>query len=241
MILNHSKVIDYLTNWISSYLESNNKKTVVFELDQEPCSILNALILKKANIIHQPILFYSDNDFETFLLEREITYTVDPIPELDDFDYNSLLIREPHLKYSMLLSQANLLNGIVLDNNCLSSASIFRTFSKSTLGDIGPLHDLHRSEVLELIKFLDKKIDFRFLNTKKCEFTDFELEWAFGENTKYSIIEGNTDPVKHHIFMSYTARQQTVISKLYQREKLTRHKMVNIPIAQVRKLTNLVT
>lgn len=71
--------------------------------------------------------------------------------------------------------------------------------------------------------------------------TEYVLEGIAGHNQYVpGIICNDDDPSKRPDFFRYTARQQQVIAKLHQMEKISRHKMnTNLPVCNVRT-TNLV-
>lgn len=55
------------------------------------------------------------------------------------------------------------------------------------------------------------------------------------------IIFSNEDPAKHPAFQGYTGRQQQVVAKLHQLEKISRHKInTNLPCCKVRDIEGLV-
>jgi len=66
-----------------------------------------------------------------------------------------------------------------------------------------------------------------------------EIEWADREDMKTGIIFNEMDPTKTENFFVYNSRQQEVLCKLHQMEKISRHKMnSNLPVCKVRNLTN---
>lgn len=83
-----------------------------------------------------------------------------------------------------------------------------------------------------------------------------EIEWADRENTRTEeyvtddggeaytiagIIFHYQDPTKHPDFFSYTGRQQQIIARLHQLEKISRHKInSNLPSCKVRNVPGLV-
>lgn len=96
---------------------------------------------------------------------------------------------------------------------------------------------------------------------KELGITYDEVEWADREDmrtaqmgryvktdsdadSKYSyvgIIFSPEDPVKHPEFFRYTGRQQQVIAKLHQLEKISRHKInASLPCCKVRNVEGLV-
>lgn len=91
---------------------------------------------------------------------------------------------------------------------------------------------------------------------KELGITYDEIEWADREDmrTAYCIegiaghdqdvpgvIFNDSDPAKHPEFYRYTGRQQQVIARLHQLEKISRHKMnANLPCCKVRNVEGLV-
>lgn len=82
-----------------------------------------------------------------------------------------------------------------------------------------------------------------------------EIEWADRENTRTEvqvldegepytmagIIFHHQDPARHPEFYRYTGRQQQIIARLHQLEKISRHKInSNLPVCLIRQLEGLV-
>ena len=80
-----------------------------------------------------------------------------------------------------------------------------------------------------------------------------EVEWADREDDRTvgivsnppglprGIILSDTDPSRNSAWLGYTARQKEVIAKMWQMEKITRHKAnPNLPVCEVRKVPGLV-
>lgn len=91
---------------------------------------------------------------------------------------------------------------------------------------------------------------------KELGITYDEIEWADREDMRTAyclegiaghdqdvpgIIFNDEDPAKHPEFYRYTGRQQQVIAKLHQLEKISRHKInANLPSCKVRDIEGLV-
>lgn len=93
---------------------------------------------------------------------------------------------------------------------------------------------------------------------KELGITYDEIEWADREDMRTDYVEHHTeaigatrhtpgiifddaDPAKRPDFYRYTGRQQTVLCKLHQMEKISRHKAnPNLPVCRVRGMTDLV-
>lgn len=90
---------------------------------------------------------------------------------------------------------------------------------------------------------------------KELGITYDEIEWADREDMRTSsrteyprtyqeipgIVFSNEDPTKHPEFFRYTGRQQQVIAKLHQLEKISRHKFnASLPSCKIRSVKGLV-
>lgn len=76
-----------------------------------------------------------------------------------------------------------------------------------------------------------------------------EIEWADREDMRTAksspsgkgIIVSEGDPAKHSAWMGYIGRQKTVVAKMHQLEKISRHKYnASLPMCQVRNVPGLV-
>lgn len=76
-----------------------------------------------------------------------------------------------------------------------------------------------------------------------------EIEWADREDMRTAksspsgkgIIVSEGDPAKHSAWMGYVGRQKTVVAKMHQLEKISRHKYnASLPMCQVRNVAGLV-
>lgn len=68
-----------------------------------------------------------------------------------------------------------------------------------------------------------------------------EVEWADRQDMQNGIITSEEDPTRHRAWVGYTLRQKEVIAKVYQMEKISRHKHnPNLPICGIRDALGLV-
>jgi len=130
-------------------------------------------------------------------------------------DYNSSLIN---------LAQNS--NGILISPLNKSQYYLVRTQSKygAINGDIYPLIDLYQSEINDL---LYPNCDVAYDDPRICDYSLPEIEWAQEENRKYGLIENDELPQHTSNWFKYTLTQKKIISKLHQREKQTRHKIIS--------------
>ena len=112
-------------------------------------------------------------------------------------------------------------DGLIVGNICRNEKELIRAFHKygRGLADIFPLTDLYESEFAEL---LDIKSVAKFKDIRHQD-----LEWADRENLRSGIISNNVRPNSYEKWFRYTLPQKELISKLFQIEKQTRHKMLD--------------
>jgi len=114
-------------------------------------------------------------------------------------------------------------NGIIVSLLNKSKYNIIRYYPKygSSQGDIYPLIDLYESDIANLLDIAFDSFVPYFSNI-----TYNDIEWAQEENKKYGIIENDELPQHTSTWFKYTLSQKEIISKLHQREKQTRHKII---------------
>lgn len=111
--------------------------------------------------------------------------------------------------------------------------NIYRLYKKHEyLVDINPLQDLLLSEIFQLYKYFGftSELKFTFDHNSK------DVDWISEEELKYKIITSELDPTKSKHWIRFTKKQKELISFLYNREKLTRHKQINWLYPKVRHM-----
>lgn len=140
-------------------------------------------------------------------------------------------------KFSALfVLHANKNNGLILSPLTRTRIKYIRSFHKhcEDLADLFPLGDLFDSEIDQL---MEKEIN----NKLYADLTANEVEWADRENGKNFIIVNETKPNISPFWYGYTARQKTIISRIYQIHKLTKHKKILRPICLLRHLDGVIS
>lgn len=195
--------------WTKNYANENNIKFLVIPFTDNATSTLLLKIASKTNIDFEPIILPNENYPLNKAFGQAITALTN-CNELIDL-------------YTEAIRLADKRDGIVLGN--ISKHQIFTRHYKKygeANADIFPIIDIFYDEAIELTKTiyndcLDKSILGLNYN---------EIKWATKENDKYNIITREEKPNTFDKWYKYTKRQKEVISYIYQREKLTRHKKI---------------
>ena len=241
MLLDSKKTLARIIGFIKNYAKQNGKTLLVLEMDDSiPASAALAEICLKTNI---PTLAVVPEDFEPDL--RKLNAVIYRTPNIQNHSFdlkvdskiipNGKASVQPWIeltKYGIMNQIASTCNGIIVGS--ITRELLFgRMYQKGCLGDILPLADLFLQEIQQLFPGIGE-------HSGAKDFSVQELEWACRENDVTSIIEDSGDPTKHREWGRFTLRQRQIIAKLNQIEKLTRHKLSNAPICELRNTPGLV-
>lgn len=245
-IVNQEKLLKHISNWIREYCLKYGLKSLIFNYDYSPESKLLYHLTKKTNLKVLPIHFPLE-----FELKEKDQYLPSDVKIIDINDqasfinkiFDNRLVHKTHwnLTSAILPLFAKEDKGIILGLLNRNFHNLVRNFNKYENGnvDLLPLADLFRSEILELLQYLND--DYKDFFITSLDLTQNEVEWADRENMKTKIIQSNIDPTKHPSWLGYTAHQRIIISKVYQLEKDTQHKIrTDIPICKIRNIEGLV-
>jgi hypothetical protein len=241
MIVDSEKTQRRIVGFIKSYAKDHGKTLLVLEMsDDNPASkALAELCLKtnihtlavvpenfKPDIRKLNVVVHRNADVTNYSFDLKVSSKIIPDNEASLRPWNEMV------KYAIMSQVASTCNGIVVSS--ITKELLFgRTYQKGCLGDILPLADLYLQEVLELYPGIEGQ-------WQGPEFTSQELEWACRENDTTHIIESSDDPTKHRDWGRFTLRQRQMVARLNQIEKLTRHKISNAPICELRNTPGLV-
>lgn len=159
-------------------------------------------------------------------------------------------LRAPTLDYV-----AKLTNGLIIGTGNRDEDEVTRYFQKRGDGcvDISPIAKLHKSEVYQLLKWLDcpqSIIDAKPSadlwgpdsgqeDEKELGLTYEEIEWGIRESDKvHGSLFNEHCGVPLDTFLSYTPRQIEILKKLAHLEKISRHKSVMPPVFEARWLSD---
>jgi NH3-dependent NAD+ synthetase len=126
-------------------------------------------------------------------------------------------------------------NGLIV--GALSREEIFaRAYDKygEGLADVFLLGELYYHEIEQLYEYLLGK---PYVDIKEIELRGLPapmIEWVDKENQRSGIITAEERPNSSRVWFRYTLPQKEAISKLYQFEKLTRHKRLDRPVFPAR-------
>ena len=223
MIINHEKTINTIVSWLKNYIQKTNLKSFVILADHDVNSYLTFLLAQKTQI-------------PTFLIKNP-------------FKINSL--REPYQVVNFHSQDIPSVfhfcedkKGILIGTFDREEYRLLRRYEKHGSGrvDLLPIADLYKYELCDLLSTFADHVEFSTKNKEGPDkLTSAEIEWADGLNERHSIITQADDPVNHYMWPTFSMRQQQIVAKMHQIEKLTRHKNnPNLPVCEVRKITGLV-
>lgn len=223
------------------HLLSKLAKTLILE---DNCS-LNSL--NKMAPITEDVLYIINNCFKQNERIREliqINNCSGHLLEIED-DLDS------RIYFVMLSYIASILKGAIIGNLNRIEYSLIRNFTKfgNKTGDILPVAELNRTEILNLIQFIITKYEISIPKYNKQDeilvngtnITYDELEYLERENHINKILSNESDPTKHRDWARYNTRQRQLICLIHQREKKTRHKIGAVEICSILNNKSLVS
>ena len=216
MITNQTLLIEHLAKWLAEYAKAAGRSVFVVGFDGTRSDALLLHICSNATENYGGFSTHALS-FPTSSLEIKkvfngmVTYSIGP----NSPSYYYLQCHE--------IAQEN---GIIVGPVDRTFGLYYRSYGKRAEGsaDIFPLFDLEYSEIVEITDSLwpglwpaislDTVHDIEFCN---------EAEAMFG------IITREASPHLHPRWPYFIHTQKTILAKTHQREKLTRHKMLNKP------------
>jgi hypothetical protein len=125
-------------------------------------------------------------------------------------------------------------NGLVVGSVDRTFGLYYRSYGKRSDGsaDVFPLFDLEYLEIESITETIWPKIDrweeSKF-STYRYQSPAEDIEYANEAEAQYGIITSETPPNQHPRWPYLIGHQKAIIALVWQREKLTRHKMINRP------------
>ncbi len=217
-VVNSKKLYEHLTKWLRDYISDANADALLIQLDDSIASMVTLLIANDAH--HSKNIVAVPDGFK--------------ISELCDI---------------LNIKKWDADDAIIIGTKTRNECKLLRSYDKygSGLYDISVVQDIFDSELIDLFNYrigLDDSLNsFKVDNGPRSikGFTSDEIEWADNLNRTCEIITDPADPTKNPAWQRFTARQRTVIAKIHQIEKLTKHKeFSHIYYPRVRDLASLV-
>ena len=241
MIINSAKIINKVTDFLMKYVKQHGKTLFVFEMAEDnPSSQALAQVCLNTNV---PCLAVVPEGYTP--AHKKLNIVAYRIPDIQHSSFDlkvdpkivpdrtfTLSSWEERVKYAVIDQIASVCSGVIVGS--VTRELLFcRAYHKGCAGDLLPFADLFLSEILQLYPDVGE-------HPGTDEFTIEELEWACRENDATNIIESSSDPAKHRSWGRFTLRQRQVVARLNQIEKLTRHKITQAPICELRNTPGLV-
>lgn len=234
MIINQTKTVDTIVEWLKKYISTTNKDSWIISI---PPSLTYSPYSKYV-LYKTLILLTSKTSY--------LTYCLDKIGhEKEDTSlYNNKL--KLVKQGSDIVGLAETYNGLIINPISRNEQNLIRTYHKyHDACDLKPFADLYFSEILQLYDFLQ---DFKSTNNNAnttnipgSRFTWDNIEWIDRDDQRSGIITKTEDPTKHSSYFTYTLPQKNIICGVHERYKSTQHKIDNhTPICKLRNIPGLV-
>lgn len=209
-VVNCIKLIDQIKNWLTANVNKSGRKILTLPYQNSSSFYLSGFICSLTKI---PTLVVLNQPNESILLFSQ-KYGLG-LSKPDSFN-----------TFQDVLSLNSSKNGIIISSIDRNNFNLIRNYNKYTNGggDLLPVADLFNSEIEEVLLETDNSNYIVKSNTQIFDLSLEEIEWADRQNIIFNIVEDEKDPLKNPNSLGYMGRQKQIISKIYQREKLTRHK-----------------
>lgn len=219
MIVNHELIIQHLAQWLADYAKSVDKYKFVVGFRGTRSDALLLKICEEARKLNGAI--------STAVHSCSIGVRVNQVY----YGQSTLMHGDgPEAFYLVCHLKAEELNGLILGPIDRTFGLYYRGYGKRAEGtcDIFPLFDLEYPEIVTITDKIWTGInweDYKFLDLEDVDGISFcnEVESLCG------IITADTVPSKHPRWPYFVAYQKSIIARVHQREKSTRHKKLERP------------
>ena len=221
MITNHDLVIDYLAKWLADYAKAAGRS--VFVVGFRGCRA-DAVLL---HICAKAAELYGGLSVEALSCSIDVNIR-------DIFNGRISVIHGDSLE-SFYLQCHKIAEdkGIVVGPIDRTFGLYYRSYGKRAEGsaDIFPLFDIDYSDISAIAYSLwdSKHIKWDVFDTKDLGIISTDVEFANDADALYGIITSEVPPNQHPRWPYFIGRQKEIISKVWQREKATRHKKLDRP------------
>lgn len=247
-----------ICSWLKEQIEIQNKKALLINIeDNNIYSILNYYFCKATQIpVHAVINNTNGSLAYHYCIKHNIPYSIFAINySMDDLSINvnypgmNKIIYQENIHEYFEKNRVAFISYVATTTNSLYSGNLtrndyyfVRNFPKLNTYDLLPFVNFSETELLNLINYFE--IDISQIATDFIPQIN-ELEWIYDLNKRTKIqygieimpkgiIERDEDPTHYEKWYAFTASQKSLIAKIYQQEKLTRHKKVNAEIFELK-------
>lgn len=229
-----------ICNWLKDQIAFQNKKALLINIEDDNIySILNYYFCKSTQIPVHAVIKNANNQLsKNYCINNNIPYSIFQssitlestiininYPGSNRIIYNSDYNKIYELEKTALISYiADTTNSLFVSNLTRNDYYFIRNFPKVNAYDLLPFVNFSETELTKMVEFF--KIE-AFQIHHNTPLIRAELEWIYELNKRTNIIEREELPTSYPKWYSYTADQKALIAKVYQEEKLTRHKKCN--------------
>jgi hypothetical protein len=227
MIVNQDLLIEHLAKWLVEYAKAAGRNVFVVGFRGCRSDALLLHICSKATEMYggnfvTHALCMGDRVGAQSVFNGKITYYSHPFLSNENFYLNCHDIAEN--------------NGLVVGPVDRTFGLYYRSYGKRSDGsaDVFPLFDLEYSDIRNIVGNLWPNIgEFSWgdsiFSTYTNQYPIADIEYANEAEALYRIITNTEAPNKHPRWPYFIANQKAIIALVWQREKLTRHKMITRP------------
>lgn len=239
MIVNQDLLIEHLAKWLVEYAKAAGRN--VFVVGNRGCRA-DALLL---NICSKATEMYGGG-FTTHVLCRANKVEAHRIfkGKITRCTDTCFLSNENFYVYCHDKAEKE---GLVIGPVDRTFGLYYRSYGKRSDGgaDIFPLFDLEYSEILKATESLYPNIkEFEWEDSRYLTYSEqspiADIEYANEAEALYGIITSEEAPNKHSRWPYFIGNQKAIIALVWQREKLTRHKMINRPYPKLSDRPHLI-
>jgi hypothetical protein len=220
VITNKDLLIDYLAKWLADYAKASGKTTFIVGFRGTiPDAILLHICSKAAEL-------YGDLSVEAVTCSINVN-----IADIFNGKTSCYQIdnQEGFYLYCHRIAKDN---GIIVGPIDRSFGLYYRSYGKRAEGtaDIFPLFDLSYLEIKHLSGniLIDNWEDENY-SMYRCLPSVHDIDFCNEAESLYGIITCEDLPNKHPRWPYFIGSQKEIIAKVWQREKLTRHKKIDRP------------
>jgi hypothetical protein len=207
--MNHSFIIEHLAIWLATYIKNAGRNVFVVGFNGTRSDALLLQICSKATenyggLSTHALAFGTKSIDITKVFNGKITHCIDK----ESIEY-----------YYLGCHDIANNNGIVVGPVDKSFGKYSRNYGKRAEGsaDVFPLFDMNYSDIINITDSLWPNL------WPECN-TASDLEFCNNAESLYGIITCEESPHKHSRWPYFIQNQKSIIAKVHQREKLTRHK-----------------
>lgn len=246
-----------ICSWLKEQIAIQNKKALLIYIENNNIySALNYYLCNATQIPVHAIIDADDSIARQFCIKNHIPHSAFQhlINSAEQFIINvnfpgmNKVVYKENINQAHELEKTAFIAYVAETTNSLYSGNLtrndyyfVRNFPKVNCYDLLPFVNFSETELLNLITHLN--IDISIIAPNFIPQNN-ELEWIFDLNRRtetykgkgiFGIIDRDDDPTHYEKWYAFTASQKSLIAKIYQQEKLTRHKKVNAEIFKLKE------